>query len=163
MTPPAPPTVGIVYVESSAVLAWLLGEPTEEMVRGVLDMADRVITSALTAVECARALQRARVTSRLTPTQELAALQLLQRAEQSWDVHALTDTVLLRARAPMPADPERTLDTLHIATMLVLREWVGPLTVLSLDDRVRTCATMSGFVVLPHDGEVLVGRQVARR
>lgn len=67
MTPPAPPTVGIVYVESSAVLAWLLGEPTGEMVRGVLDEADRVVTSALTAVECARALQRARLTSRLTP------------------------------------------------------------------------------------------------
>jgi predicted nucleic acid-binding protein len=140
---------GIVYVESSAVLSWLLGETTERSVRRVLDGAERVVTSALTAVECARALARARVLSRITPTQELAALQLLQQAEQSWDVYALTENVLTRARMPMPGDPARTLDALHVATMAALRDSVGAVTVLSLDDRVRACATLSGFVVVP--------------
>ncbi|HYW33114.1 MAG TPA: type II toxin-antitoxin system VapC family toxin [Gemmatimonas sp.] len=143
------PTFGMVYVESSAVLAWLLGESTEQSVRRVLDGAERVVTSALTAVECARALARARVTSRITPTEELAAVQLLHQAEQSWDVHALTDRVLARARMPMLADPVRTRDALHVATMEALRESIGPITVLSLDERVRACATMSGFVVEP--------------
>jgi predicted nucleic acid-binding protein len=143
------PSLGILYVESSAVLAWLLGEPTEQSVRRVLESAERVVTSALTAVECARALTRARLMSRITPTQELAAMQLLQQAEQSWDVQALTDRVLMRARMPMPADPVRTLDALHVATMVALRESLGPLVVLSLDERVRACATMSGFVVEP--------------
>lgn len=151
MTKPAASTFGIVYVESSAVLSWLLGETTERSVRSVLDEAERVVTSALTAVECARALTRARVLSRITPTQELAALQLLQQAEQSWDVHALTDNVLMRARMPMPGDPVRTLDALHVATMVALRDSVGAVTVLSLDERVRACATLSGFVVVPND------------
>lgn len=144
----------IVYVESSALLAWLLGESTEQSIRQVLDGAERVVTSALTAVECARALTRARMLSRISPTQELAALQLLQQAEQSWDVYALTDPVLMRARLPMPGDPVRTLDALHVATMVALRESVGPVTVLSLDERVRACATMSGFVVAPADGDL---------
>ena len=50
----------ILYAESSAVLAWLLGEPAGRDVRALLAKADRVVTSALTAVECARALARAR-------------------------------------------------------------------------------------------------------
>lgn len=139
----------VVYVESSAVLAWLLGEQSEHRVRVVLDSADHVFTSALTAVECSRALTRARLMSRITATEELAALQVLQQAEQTWNVHQLTDSVLLRACAPMPADPVRTLDALHVATMLVLRESIGPVSVLSLDERVRACATASGFDVLP--------------
>ena len=139
----------IVYVESSAVLAWLLGESSELGVRRALDGADRVVTSALTGVECARALTRARLQSRISPVEELAALQLIQRSESTWDVHAITDSVLLRARSPMPGDPVRTLDALHVATMTVLRESVGPLAVLSLDDRVRACAMALGFVVLP--------------
>jgi len=150
---PDAPALGIVYVESSAVLAWLLGESAERSVRHALDHAERVVTSALTAVECARALTRARILSRISPTQELAALQLLQQAEQSWDVYAITDHVLMRARVPMPGDPVRTLDALHVATMLALRESVGPVTVLSLDERVRARATLSGFVVVPTNGE----------
>ncbi len=118
-------------------------------VRRALDGADRVVTSAFTGVECARALTRARLQSRILPVEELAALQLLQRSEFTWDVHAITDSVLLRARSPMPGDPVRTFDALHVATMTVLRESVGPLAVLSLDDRVRVCAVALGFVVLP--------------
>ena len=49
----------IVYAESSAVLAWLLGESNEPLVRDALDGADRVVTSSLTALECARGLTRA--------------------------------------------------------------------------------------------------------
>jgi predicted nucleic acid-binding protein len=139
----------IVYVESSAVLAWLLGESSELSVRRALDDAERVVTSALTAVECSRALVRARLQARISAVEELAALQLLQGVEHTWDVHALTETVLQRARVPMPGDPVRTLDALHIATMATLRESVGPLAVLSLDDRVRACAAAMGFALLP--------------
>ncbi len=54
-----------------------------------------------------------------------------------------------RARSPMPGDPVRTLDALHVATMTALRDGVGPLAVLSLDERVRAGAMALGFVVLP--------------
>ncbi|WP_373061086.1 type II toxin-antitoxin system VapC family toxin [Gemmatimonas sp.] len=108
-----------------------------------------VVTSALTGVECARALMRARVLGRITHVEELAALQLLDRAESSWDVYALTDGVLERARATMSVDPVRMLDALHVATASALRDAVGPVAVLSLDERVRSCARALGFVVVP--------------
>ena len=139
----------IVYAESSAVLAWLLGEPTEALVREALQGAERVVTSALTATECARALTRARLNGRITPTAELAAMQLLDQVESSWDVHGLTDRVLVGARAPIPADPVRMLDVLHLATAVLLREALGPLAVLSLDDRLRVSASGLGFALIP--------------
>jgi len=139
----------IVYLESSAVLAWLLGEPDAAPVLDILSRAERVTTSALTAVECARALTRARITGRITPSDELAALALLNEAENSWDVLALNADVLQRARAPLAADPVRTLDALHVCSALLLREAIGPIAVLSLDSRVRESAALQGFVVVP--------------
>ena len=48
-----------VYAESSAVVAWLLGEPEAGKVRTVLAAADVVIAPDLTLVECDRVLIRA--------------------------------------------------------------------------------------------------------
>ena len=139
----------VLYIESSAVLAWLLGEPRAIRILEPLRTADQVVSSSLTPVECARGLTRARMVDRLTSIQELAALQLLDQAESMWHIQELNAQVLLRARAPMPGDPVRTLDALHIATASVLRDGLGPISVLSLDARVRACATGLGFPVVP--------------
>ena len=108
----------ILYAESSAVLAWLLNEPGAPAVLQQLRAAERVCTSSLTGVECARALTRALQMGRLSRVEELAASQLLATAEAGWDLFAMTDAVLVRARAPLPNDPVRTLDALHLATAL---------------------------------------------
>lgn len=142
----------ILYVESSAVLAWLLNEPDASAVLQQLRAAERVCTSVLTGVECARALTRARQMGRLTRVEELAASQLLATAEAGWDLFAMTDTVMTRARAPLPNDPVRTLDALHLATAMVLREHVGAVTILSLDDRIRGSAVALDFEVVPREG-----------
>ena len=139
----------ILYAESSAVLAWLLNEPGAPAVLQQLRAAERVCTSVLTGVECARALSRARQMGRLSRVEELAASQLLATAEAGWDLFAMTDAVLVRARAPLPNDPVRTLDALHLATALVLREHVGAVTILSLDDRIRVSAAALDFDVVP--------------
>ena len=139
----------IVYAESSAVLAWLLGESNEPLVRAALDGADRVVTSSLTALECARGLLRAKLAGRISRMQELATLRVLDDAEITWDVHSLNERVVVRARATLPVEPVRTLDALHLATALVLQEAIGPLAVLSFDERVRANAMALGFAVLP--------------
>ena len=54
----------------------------------------------------------------------------------------------------MAGDPVRPVDALHVATMVALRESVGPVTVLSLDARVRACATMSGFLIAPAENDL---------
>ncbi len=139
----------IVYVESSAVLAWLLGESPEAGVRAAIEAADRVVTSSLTRLECARGLTRARLAGRISAVQETATLHLLDEAVLGWDVHALTERVLARARTPFPVEPVRTLDAMHLATLLVMRDALGPIALLSDDERVRTNADALGFTVLP--------------
>ena len=47
------------YAESSAVLAWLLGEDAGAEVRDILSRADAVVASDLTLIECDRVLIRA--------------------------------------------------------------------------------------------------------
>ena len=139
----------ILYAESSAILAWLLGESTKGLALRELRGADRVVTSSLTAVECARALARGRALGKLGTADELAALRLLDVAEKSWDVHDLSDSVLSRARSLFPAEPVRTLDALHLATALIFREALGDLAILSFDDRIRLNATALGVPVTP--------------
>lgn len=138
----------IVYAESSAVLAWLLGEPAAMRVRAILSKADRVVASTLTGVECARGLARARASGRVSARDELAALRLLDVAESSWDVHDLSDRVLTRARGRYPVEPVRTLDALHLATAALFQQALGRVALLTLDDRIAANAAGMGLEVV---------------
>ena len=100
----------ILYVESSAILSRLIGEPTSDDIAVALGNAEHVVTSVLTGVECARALTRARHQARITSVQETAVLRLYARWESTWHVAALSGRILARAKAPLPNDPVRTLD-----------------------------------------------------
>lgn len=137
------------YAESSGVLAWILGEPGGDRVRTSLAAAERVTSSTLTAVECARALARGVAVGRFGRTEELAALRLLDDAAGSWVTLDLSSQVLSRARAPFPVEPVRTLDALHLATALAFREALPSLTVVSLDERVRDNARELGLPLIP--------------
>lgn len=139
----------IAYAESSVVLAWLLGESAERAVRELLGRADEVVTSTLTLVECGRGLARAVATGRLTPSEELAALRLLDDASDAWVMHEMTGPVLAGARARFPVEPVRTLDALHLATAVLFHEQLGGVVVASLDDRVRDNARALGMAVAP--------------
>ncbi len=139
----------IVYAESSAVLAWLLDEPGQQNVVSELATADQVVTSALTVIECSRALARARETRRVKPAEELAALRLLDQAAASWNILDISDRVAEGARGAFPHEPVRTLDAIHLATAMVFAEALGALRVLSLDDRVRANASALGLTLVP--------------
>jgi predicted nucleic acid-binding protein len=139
----------IVYAESSAVLTWLLGEPAQSVVLEELRRADRVVASSLTALECARGLSRAAALGRISRADELAALRLLDVAESGWDVHDLSDRVTTRARGSFPVEPIRTLDALHLATVLLFQEAFGRITVLSFDERIRRNVEAFGVEVAP--------------
>jgi predicted nucleic acid-binding protein len=141
--------VSALYAESSAVLAWLLGEPSQQAVLTELSSASRIVTSTLTIVECSRALARARVTGRVSEADEMAALRLLDQAAATWDIHDVSDRVADRARGAFPSEPVRTLDALHLATAAVFADAIGSLRVLSLDERVRANAGAMGMAVGP--------------
>ncbi len=139
----------IAYAETSAVLNWLLGEPREVEVRHVLADAERVVSSSLTAVECARVMARATALEQIGRTDELAALQLLDSTVAGWAVLAMTGQVLARARARFPVEPVRTFDAIHLSTAAAFGAALGSITVVTLDDRIRANASALGFATAP--------------
>ena len=136
---------GFRYVESSALLAALLEQ--DIAARNALSAPGRRITSAFTFAETARALVRARVTARLTPADERAALRWLQTFKRRCDIVSVTESVLARAGRPFPVEPIRTLDAVHLATAESLGEPPQLVTILTRDARVSDNARALGYAV----------------
>jgi predicted nucleic acid-binding protein len=138
-----------VYAESSAVLAWLLGEETGHSVRNVLQHADLVLASDLTLVECDRVLIRAVTTGEIDEAAAADRRAHLNAAASHWNLWRINPDIVERARHPFPAEPIRTLDAIHLASALTVRSAVPGVELLSLDDRIRRAARQLGFHVQP--------------
>lgn len=138
-----------VYAESSAVLAWLLGEETGHSVRQVLQQADLVMASDLTLVECDRVLIRAVTIGEIEEAAAADRRAYLNAAASRWHLWRISSDIVERARHPFPADPIRTLDAIHLASALAVRSAVPRVQLLSLDDRIRRAAKQLGFHVQP--------------
>ncbi|MEW6752843.1 MAG: type II toxin-antitoxin system VapC family toxin [Candidatus Latescibacterota bacterium] len=139
----------MLYVETSALLRVLLDG--DEALRPALS-GEGLVTSALTFVEASRAISRARREGRLTPDDAREAALQVAAFERSCDVVPLGDEVLRRAREEFPEEPVRTLDAIHLASLRLLDEGLGPLTVASCEDRVRRNAAAMGIAVVPVAG-----------
>ncbi|HSM92414.1 MAG TPA: PIN domain-containing protein, partial [Anaeromyxobacteraceae bacterium] len=111
-----------VYVETSALLRVLLDG--EASLRPVLS-GEGLFTSALTFLEAGRAIARARREQRLDAAGEREAERLLATFERGCDVLAMEVEVLRRAREEFPEEPVRSLDAIHLASLLVLDEALG--------------------------------------
>lgn len=137
------------YAESSAVLAWLLDEPTAPEVRRLLGEAKVVVASDLTLIECDRVLLRAVALGELTEADAADRRAHLIAAAARWQVLRIAGEIVDRARQPFPGAPVRTLDAIHLASLLVARSAVAGLRLLSLDERMRQAAKGLGVAVLP--------------
>ena len=140
----------ILYAESSAVLAWLLGESAGERAREILASAELVLASDLTLIECDRVLSRAVTTKQITEAHAADRRAHLNKAALHWNVFALDAEIVERARRPFPIEPIRTLDAIHMATAVVARSTVSGVALLSLDHRLRECGRTLGLDVLPN-------------
>jgi predicted nucleic acid-binding protein len=137
------------YAESSALLAWLLAEDSGEAVRAEIQGASAVASSRITLVECERGLSRAVLDGRASLGLAGAARAALAGASVRWTLADVTEEILDRARRPFPHEPVRTLDALHLATLVLLQPRIPDLAVLSVDDRVRRNAQLLGVPVRP--------------
>ncbi|MGQ0540026.1 MAG: type II toxin-antitoxin system VapC family toxin [Gemmatimonadaceae bacterium] len=133
------------YIESSALLAAFL--EGDRAARRAIRARGRRVTSALTLAEAHRALLRGRLTGRLTADQERAALRGLRTFARRCALVAVSNEVLDRAARPFPVEPIRTLDAIHLSTIVLLGESPQLLTVVTRDDRVAQNATAMGHAV----------------
>ncbi len=140
------------YVETSAVTAWLLEEERGHTARSRLAEADAVHTSDLTLIECDRALRRALEAGRITADQSLLLQALVDTASAHWTLHAIDAEVVHRSRRSFPCEPVRALDAIHLATAFVVRSLRPDVRILSFDRRVRDNAASLGFASLPDEG-----------
>ena len=142
----------ILYAESSAVLAWLLGEPRAADAEHALRQSTVVVTSVLTSAECSRAILRGEGLGAISRDRALHLLRALGEWHQGCDRLEIGDRVLARASAPFPVEPVRTLDAIHLASAALVHAEIGTVTVLSFDDRVRSNAHAMGMHLLPTPG-----------
>jgi predicted nucleic acid-binding protein len=138
-----------VYAESSAVLAWLLGEDGGHRVRDVLRRADVVTASDLTLIECDRVLIRAVVLGEIDEAAAADRRGYLNAAAARWHVWRLSPDIVDRARSPFPAEPLRALDAIHLASALAVRSMIPGVELLSLDERIRKTGAQLGFHLAP--------------
>ena len=138
-----------IYAESSAVLAWLLGEQTGHSVREVLRHAEFVMASDLTLLECDRVLIRAVTTGEIDEAAAADRRAHLNAAAGHWHLQRVSWDIVERARHPFPAEPVRTLDAIHLASALAVRSAVPGVELLSLDERIRRAGKQLGFRLQP--------------
>lgn len=134
-----------IYLESSAVVHWLLGQSRAAEVRQRVDQAKIVLTSALTLTESERVMIRAEGQRLLKGGDAQRLRGLLNRVQASWTRMAVTSDVLARAGRAFPVEPVRTLDAIHLATALEFVATYPDLRILSFDERVRSNAEALGI------------------
>ncbi|MBP1597625.1 MAG: hypothetical protein H6Q05_3002 [Acidobacteria bacterium] len=125
-----------IYLETSALLAWLLGEPAAATVISKVNRANLVLTSVLTLVETERALIRAETQRILTAGQAETLKGILARSRAGWILMEISADVRSRASSVFPSEPVRTLGAIHLATALLFMRVFADLRLLSLDQRV---------------------------
>ena len=138
-----------IYAESSAVLAWLLGEAAGRRVREVLRRAKLVMASDLVLIECDRVLIRAVTLGEIDEATAADRRAHLNAAAGHWHLYRLSMDIVDRARRPFPAEPVHTLDAIHLASALAVRSAVPGVELLSLDDRIRRAGEQLGFRLQP--------------
>jgi uncharacterized protein len=130
------------YLDSSVVLRVLLAEKQRLEIWG---RWERAFASELLGLEVRRAIDRLRILGHLDPRATAALLQHTATIEDAVSIVPLTRTILRRAALPM-ATPVRTLDAIHLATALVMRERSDrPLTFATHDVRQADAARALGF------------------
>jgi hypothetical protein len=137
------------YAESSAVLAWLLDETSAADVRKSLAAAEIIVASDLTLIECDRVILRAAALGELAEAEAADRRAHLTTAASHWQILRVAPEIVERARQPFPGEPIRTLDAIHLASVLTARTAIAGLMLLSLDDRVRKAGRKLGLGVIP--------------
>ncbi len=129
--------MALIYLDSSALVKLIVTEPESAALTDLLRTWPDRISSALALTEVPRALRRAGfgVRERRRARQVLTRINLVE-----------VDRRILAAAATVDPPTLRTLDAIHVATALALREDLGG--VVSYDRRLSVAARRAQLDVL---------------
>jgi predicted nucleic acid-binding protein len=133
-----------VYLDTSVILRILFHEPNPVEVWGKWQ---RAFSSNLWRVEALRNVDRLRLAGDLSDTDVADLVKDIRIVHESLAIYPVTDRILHRASETFPT-VVGTLDAIHLATALAIRE-VEPIELLlTHDDQLATAARSLGFTVV---------------
>jgi predicted nucleic acid-binding protein len=136
-----------VYVDTSIVLRILLHEPNP---LGTWGQWTKAYSSALWRVEALRTVDRLRLTHEISDAEVAELVRDIQITHETFAIHPITNQVLQRASETFPT-VVGTLDALHLATALSIREIENVHLLLTHDPQLATAARSLGFEVMGID------------
>jgi predicted nucleic acid-binding protein len=138
------------FWDTSAILPLVSREPFSDGMRRLLEEDVGMVVWWATRVECVSAISRRAREGLLGTEGEAAARGLLDDLSESWTEAQPTARLRGLAEQSLTAHPLRAADALQLAAALI---WCGYQTrgcsFVCLDERLRTAASRSGFVLLP--------------
>lgn len=109
----------------------------------------QLFTSALTLTEIERVILSERRKGHLDATAERELRRALRTFAAGLHIVAVNSAILERAGKPFEVEPVRTLDAIHLATVLAWEAKPGgEVAVVTRDERLRANAAAYGFEVL---------------
>lgn len=132
-----------VYVDSSVLLRIVLGEPDR---LGIWPTITNAVSSELIRLECLRTIDRARIRLGLEDRRIAKYRADVLEAVDAFSLVALDSIVLERASEPFPT-ALGSLDAIHLASALLIRDDLDGLAFATHDDELGTAARATGFQV----------------
>ena len=133
-----------VYIDTSVILRVLFREPNPVEVWGKWD---RALSSNLWRVEALRNVDRQRLSGNLSDEDVADLVREIQIVHETLAIYPITERVLQRASETFPT-VAGTLNAIHLATALALRQ-VEPIDLfLTHDDQLATAARSVSFTVV---------------
>ena len=133
----------IVYVDTSVVLRILFREPNPV---GIWGKWDKAYSSALWRVEALRTIDRLRLTHEITDMEVADLVRDVQLTHETFAIQPVTERIFQRVSETFPT-VVGTLDAIHLATALAIREIENLDYLLTHDSQLGTAARSVGFEV----------------
>ena len=124
------------YIESSAILTWLFGEPEGSFITDLINDSEVVVSSVLSILETKRSILRAEKQKQISSGDASRIMGLFSNTILGWSFLEITEEIRNRASLAFPVEPVRSLDAIHLASMLEFLLIFPELRVLSFDQRI---------------------------
>jgi uncharacterized protein with PIN domain len=138
------------YFDTSVILAMLFSEDSASQVLRIWEESPVRVSSLLTSLECTNVAQRFAnklpAATRLLWQEE--ADRWLKRTLAAISLHAISVTLLDRIRAEPQLGKCRTLDAIHLGTVLLYRDADIALRLVTSDKRMISAAKELGVTVV---------------